>query len=376
MTQVVRSMIVALVGLGAAVPSVFAVPLRSHSETVMVMSNNADKNEVIAFRKSRDGQFHEAERYDTGGRGSGGTVDPLGAQGSLKLSEDGHLLFAANAGSGNISAFLVIGDHLVLTGKTPSGGSEPVAITQLRDTVYVLNEGGSGNVVGFKITWDGRLQQIPGSTAYLTGDLVGGASIAIRPDGAFVVVTERVTNNIDSFPVKSDGTLGPIVVNHSTAPGVFGALFDRQGKLIVNETGPAGASAASAVSSYSVLADGTLAAITQSLPTYGDGDCWNVVTPNGKWVYESNSASSSISGFDINKGGVLTPIGPTVLGTNPTGSVNIDVAVSTDGKYLFSLNTKAGTVGVFSIGDDGTLTSVQEIPGLPASAGLNGIAAL
>jgi 6-phosphogluconolactonase len=376
MTRAVRSIVVALVGIGAVVPALFAVPSSSGSETVMVMSNAADKNEVIAFRKSHDGQFYEAERYDTGGRGSGGTTDPLGSQGSLKLSDDGNLLFAANAGSGNVSVFRVFQDHLALIDKTPSGGSEPVAITQLHDMVYVLNEGGSGSVVAFRLASNGRLQQIKNSTVYLTADLVGGASIAIRPDGKFVVVAERVSNNIDAFPVKGDGTLGAIVVNHSTAPGVFSALFDTKGVLIVNETGPAGASSASAVSSYTVQANGTLAVITQSLPTYGDANCWNVVTPNGKWVYESNSASSSISGFTIGANGALTPIGATVLVNNPTGSVNIDVATSSDGNYLFSLNTKTGTVGVYSIGSDGTLTTVQEIPGLPPSTGFNGIAAL
>jgi hypothetical protein len=35
-----------------------------------------------------------------------------------------------------------------------------------------------------------------------------------------------------------------------------------------------------------------------------------------------------------------------------------------------------GTVGVFAVRPDGTLEEVTQIPGLPAAAGFNGIAAL
>jgi 6-phosphogluconolactonase (cycloisomerase 2 family) len=285
------------------------------------------------------------------------------------------MLFAANAGSGTVSVFRVFRGGLVLTDTVPSGGSEPVAVAQYQDLVYVLNAAGSGSVVAFHLGNDGRLQEIQNSTIFLTASGSGGSSITISPDGQLLVVTERVANNIDVFRIQSNGTLGPIVVNPSADPGTFAARFAPDGKLIVSETGPAGAVNASTVSSYSVLPGGTISAISQGVPTFGNANCWNAITPDGQRVYVSNSASSTISGFTIGKGGTLTPIGSTVVGSNPQGSVNLDIAVSDDGKYLYTLNSGAGTIGVFSIQSDGTLNNLGEIEGLPKLAGFNGIAA-
>jgi 6-phosphogluconolactonase (cycloisomerase 2 family) len=132
----------------------------------------------------------------------------------------------------------------------------------------------------------------------------------------------------------------------------------------------------SAVSSYSILANGTLAAVSQSVPTFGAANCWNVVTPNGKFVYVSNAGSSTISGFAIGPSGALTPIGSTVVGSNPAGSTNLDIAVSADGLNLYTFNSGSGNIGVFTIHPDGTLTSLGEDGVFAKFAGFNGIAAL
>ena len=52
------------------------------------------------------------------------------------------------------------------------------------------------------------------------------------------------------------------------------------------------------------------------------------------------------------------------------------IAVSADGAYLYSLNAATGAIGIFAIrATDGTLTNLGTLGGLPANAGLNGIAA-
>jgi 6-phosphogluconolactonase (cycloisomerase 2 family) len=339
------------------------------------MTNNADGNEVIAYEQV-GGQFIQAHRYDTGGRGSGGTNDPLGSQGSLNLSADHSLLFAANAGSGTISVFRVLHGRLFLADRVPSGGSEPVAVAQHQDLVYVLNAAGSGSVVGFHLDVSGHLQQIKNSTTFLTESGAGGASITISPDGRFLAVTEKVTNNIDIFPIQPDSTLGSIVANPSAGPGAFAARFAPDGKLFVSETGPAGATNAAAISSYSVLPNGGLAVISKSVPTLGAANCWNAVTPDGQDIYVSNAASSTISGFAISKSGSLAPLAGTVVGSNPQGSGNLDITISSDGKFVFTVNSAAGTIGVFAVQQGGTLSNIEEIEGLPKSVGYNGIAAL
>jgi 6-phosphogluconolactonase (cycloisomerase 2 family) len=100
-----------------------------------------------------------------------------------------------------------------------------------------------------------------------------------------------------------------------------------------------------------------------------------VITPDSRFVYTSNAGSANISGFAISSTGTLTPIAGTIVGTNPTGSTNLDMALSSNGKFLYTLNSGTGTVSIFGINQDGTLTSLGEAAGLTASAGFNGIAA-
>jgi hypothetical protein len=75
-----------------------------------------------------------------------------------------------------------------------------------------------------------------------------------------------LANNIDAFPVKADGTLAPIVVNSNPARGSFSVTFAPNGVAIVSETGLAGGTNGSAISSYDVNANGTLTAISHSVP--------------------------------------------------------------------------------------------------------------
>ena len=64
--------------------------------------------------RAADGWLSESKQSATAGRGSGGTTDPLGSQGSLTFSHDHSLLFAVNAGTGDISVFRVKGANLAL----------------------------------------------------------------------------------------------------------------------------------------------------------------------------------------------------------------------------------------------------------------------
>jgi 6-phosphogluconolactonase (cycloisomerase 2 family) len=365
-----------MVGIGAASPVLCAAQHEKTSGAVFVMTNAADKNQVLAFERAANGTLTYSQTVDTGGRGSGGVNDPLESQGSLTLSQDHSLLFAANAGSGTVSVFHVHGTDLDLADKVSSGGSQPVAVAELGNVVYVLNSGGAGSVVGFQLNNAGLMKQIANSTAFLSANATGGASISLSPNGKFLLVTERLANNIDVFPINPEGTLGPIVVNPSPGPGAFSVRFAPDGRAIVSETGPAGVTDGSAVSSYSILANGALAAVSQSVPTFGAANCWNAVTSNGKFVYVSNAGSSTISGFAISPSGALTPIGSTVVGSNPAGSTNLDIAVSADGLNIYTLNSGSGNIGIFAIHPDGTLTSLGDDGKFATFAGFNGIAAL
>lgn len=343
---------------------------------VFVMTNAADKNEVIAYERAADGSLDEVHRFATGGRGSGGTTDPLGSQGSLTLTADHSFLLAVNAGSGEVSVFRVHGPRLALVDKVPCDGSDPVSVAEHNHLVYVANAGGNSNVVGFHLDANGKLAEIPGAISFLSTSNSGPGSVAFRPDGQFLLVTEKVTNSIDVFPVRNNGKLGAIVVNPSAGPGAFAVSFAPNGVALVSETGPMGATNAGAISSYAVESNGKLSTISASVPTMGAATCWQAVTPDGKFVYTSNAGTSTVSGFSIAKNGALAPLPGTVQATLPGGSTNLDSAVTADGKFLYTLDSGTGKISILGIDTDGRLDSLGEIGGLRPSAGLNGIAAI
>jgi hypothetical protein len=189
-------------------------------------------------------------------------------------------------------------------------------------------------------------------------------------------VIEKASNSIDLFPIHPDGTLGAVASNKSVTPGVFATAFTPNGQLVISENQPSSGSDTSSISSYAINSNGSITAISQSLPSYGNGNCWNVITPNGKWVYVDNAGTFTVAGFSISSNGTLSPIASTIVSTLPGGVNNLDITTSADGKYLFNLLSGTGAIGVFTINSDGTLNQLGDIGGLPKTAGFNGIAAL
>lgn len=376
MLKAIRGLLIVALSVGTLTSTMYAAGNFAHStSTIFVMTNNTTKNEILAYQRLYDGNFVLKGHFATEGRGSGGTTDPLQSQGSLTLSEDHNLLFAINAGSGTISSFHLLDGLPILIDQEPTGGAFPIAVAEHNGTVYVLNAGGNGAIVSFHTDGLGRLHRISNSTVHLTATNSGGSSIAVSPDGRTLAVIEKGPNNIDIFPINRDGTLGSVIINHSVTPGAFAGVFTPSGRLIVSENQPDGTDVSS-ISSYIINDNGTIKAINQSLPTFGDGNCWNAITPNGKYVYADNSATSNIAGFAVGANGTLTPLDGTIVGSYPSGTTNLDISISGNGKYLYTLNSGAGSIGIYSINANGTLTGLGEIEGLPKTVGFNGIAAL
>lgn len=341
---------------------------QDHHGAVFVMTNAASNNQINAYSRSEDGSLVSVGSFATGGNGSGGTVDPLHSQGSLTLSADHHLLFAVNAGSGTVSSFAVDGASLTLLDTEASGGSSPTSVTQAGDLLYVLNSGGNGSVSGFRIAGNGHLLPIKDSTRALSADATSPTDVVLSPNRQFLVITESATNKVDVFRVYPNGTLSDIVANPSAGATPFAAAFAPNGVLIV-------ANASNTISAYSLGRNQSLSTISDALPTAGLATCWDVILSNARFVYTDNATSSNQSGFAIDARGSLTPVGDTLVGSNPAGSANIDIAASADGRFLYTLNAATGTIGMFSVEHDGGLVNLGEFDGLPASAGLNGIAA-
>lgn len=335
---------------------------------VYTLSNNATTNTVIAYSRASDGQLTPAGTYPTGGRGTGGG---LGSQGAVVISADGQRLFAVNAGSNDITEFLITNSGLVRTAIVPSGGTRPISLSVNKELLYVLNAGGTGNVTAFRVEGNGGLYPIANSTRPLSSNASGPAQVGITPNGQALVVTEKATNTITTYLIGRSGLASSPIVNVSSGQTPFGFTFDKKGLLIVSEAF-GGAPGASAASTYVVYPDGKLRLKTASLLTGQTAACWFAVSDNGKFAYSTNTGSADLTAYGIRDEALSL-----VAGSGNAASTNatpLDVTFSVNSQYLYVL-TGSGFINAFSAdASTGALTGVGAgISGLPA--GTVGLAA-
>jgi 6-phosphogluconolactonase len=342
---------------------------RPFAGAVYTASNAVSGNAVLIFDQLIDGRLVPAGRAATGGTGTG---SGLGNQGGVTLTRNQRWLLVVNAGSHSLSVFEVQRRGLRLSDVTPTGGPQPISVTEHRGVVYVVHTG-SDNITGFRLGRDGRLSPLDGSTRALSGTGVGPAQIAFSPDGDTLVVTEKNTNRIVTFEVDRDGLPGEMRVLESAGMTPFGFAFGRRDQVFVSEAF-GGAVNGSATSSYELDHHGELTTVSASVATGQTAACWTAVTPNGRYVYVTNTGSGSITGYRIDFDGALARLdengrtGVTGVGSTPT-----DVVITDSGRYLYDLNSGSHTIGAFRIQPDGSLTPLPFVPGLPV--GTNGLAA-
>ena len=347
---------------------------RDFAGAVYTMTNDASGNAVIMFRRTERGRLVRGGTFLTEGLGSG---DGLGNQGALVLDAENRWLFVVNPGSDDVSVFRVEPDGLTFVDREPSGGQRPISVTVDRNLLYVLNAGGAvgGNdtITGLVVGPDGTLSSLAGSSRSLSADITGPAQVSFSPDGRFLTVTEKATNQIDTWRVGQNGLASDHVVNLSEGATPFGFAFGRRDQLFVSEAA-GGASDASSMSSYVLEGDGTLQVVNSAVPTTETAACWVVVSSDGRFAYTTNAGSGSVSGYRIAFDGTITLLDSKgVTGKTGKGSGPIDMVLSNDGRYLFTLNGGNNTIGAFKVHVDGNLSRLPGVRGIPSGA--NGLAA-
>ena len=350
----------------------FTTPARADDaggarRAVYTITNAADGNEVVVFRRTNDGSLVPHETVSTGGLGTGAG---LGSQGAVILNKNGRWLFAVNAGSNQISVLRVRQNGLELTDVVDSGGVRPISLTIHNRILYVLNAGESGNISGFRLAQDGTLETLDGSTQPLSnggsGDAPQPAQISFSPNGNVLVVTEKMTNRIDVYEVKNK-IAGAPVTHDSAGMTPFGFAFDKRKHLIVSEAF-GGAPDASALSSYRVTRN-TFETLSASVGTTQTAACWVVISKNGKYAYTTNAGSGSISSYTINRDGMISLL-EAQAGLTGDGSSPIDMALSKNGKYLYAAAAASSEITIFMAQADGSLESRGAVSVPAGSLGL------
>src|SRR5215212_7363548 len=338
---------------------------------VYTATNNPARNDILMFDRAADGALTFVNAFATGGTGTG---SGLGNQGGVALTVDGKFLLVVNAGSHDISVLETTDTGLTLRDRKSSGGLRPISVTVNGRLVYVLNAGGApggtDSVVGFRLSREGLLTMIAGSTRGLSAASTGPAEVELSPDGASLVVTEKATNRLDVFAVGDDGLLGASRSYASSGTTPFGFAFGKHDRFFVSEAF-GGAANASAVSSYQVTGSATLALISPSVPTTQTAACRIAVSGDGRFVYATNAGSGTVTGFSVGSDGTIELLDANGV-TGTTGGGVSDVTLTGNGRYLYALRSGAGAIAAFRVEDHGALTALGSIP-LPAGA--NGIVA-
>jgi 6-phosphogluconolactonase len=364
--------------LAGSATSVFASSPNPVVGHVYVNNNSATHNSVAGFDRHANGSLTPiaGSPFPTGGAGTG---SPIGSAGAIQFSADGRYVLAVDPASNDISVLRVKADgSLRLVGTEASRGITPVSITVHGFLVYVANAGvGGSDYTGFWF-FGGHLLPIWGSTVVLP-DTASPGQILFSGDGRTLIAT-RVGPSagpsfIDSFRVGFFGRLTP--ASDSPIPaqriGPFGSAFRPTNPRQLFVSNAHDGAGLGSVSVYHVGRHASLTAIDGS--PFADNQtapCWVAITPNGKYLFAINTASSTISRYWIAGNGALTLLGSTPF-NDPTGLRPFDAQVDPSGHYLYVVDAGAVAVSAFAI-SGGALTELGSspfsIPGGAAPFGL------
>lgn len=363
-TLLTASALALLSGTVLAVSGPAAAGAAVTAGAVYTMSNAPSDNAVIVYDRLGSGQLLPAGSFSTGGTGTGGG---LGNQGAVTLTTEQEFLLVVNPGSNDISVFRVRENGLTLVDRVPSGGLQPVSVTEHSGLVFVLNAG-SDDITGFSMSGGGKLTARPAARRSLSSTGTGPAQIGFSPDGDVLVVTEKATNRIVTFTLSAFGIPNSRKVFESAGVTPFGFAFAERRHLVVSEA-VGGAPGASSASSYQVSRSGGVAPLSEEVATTQTAACWIAIAPDGRYALTTNTGSSTISRYSVAFGGQLS-LEQAAAGV--TGSRPIDMAFSGDGRYVYTLNAGDQTISAFGVGPDGDLSAVETVTGLPV--GSNGLA--
>jgi len=284
-----------------------------------------------------------------------------------------------------------------------------VAIAPDGRTLFAASEGGGGDepvgIVAFSINADGTLKRLNGRSSGGRG----ACHVAVDPNGRAVGVANYSGGSCALFPIKTDGSLGPIGSFHQhsghsvdarrqSGPHAHSINFNSDGsqafvadlgldKILIYDLDPNAGTMTAAEQPFLKLPAGTgprhfcfvpgakaaitnlemssqvamlnydaekgalsLNQIVSSLPentdVTGNSTAECLAHPNGRFAYVSNRGHNSIAIFRIDaKKGTITPIGHESTG----GEVPRGFGIHPDGKFLIAGNQRSGNVVTFRI---------------------------
>ncbi len=372
---------------------------------IYAMNNNQDSNTIISYGRNKNGKLSFISATETGGNGSGPTnilagsggdiFDPLSSNYSVIMSPNKKLVFAVNAGSNEISSFLVKKDFsLKLISKISSGGVGPVSLAINKNSLYVVNVNqGTSTLAGFKYNKIGKLIPINNSKRTLTGR---ATAIQFSRDGNLLVATEIDTQRLQVYRARpNNGLLSrkpftfeyPEIEGRNTANpfGLFTFSSNNKQFVTISEArifNSEGAPAlqTSSLSTFRLLKNGRLIPVSLDTRVDNDGDdtqgglasCW-VVQNNQNQAFSINTISNDIATLKIAPNGKAKLIAPQAyVEPGPFIEAGLTDVVAIDNN-VYQMLSVSGAIISLKTSRSGQLSEFDRDTNLSTSGGNQGI---
>ena len=324
----------------------------AQAETLVVESNRADQNSLLAFHLNHDGTLTAQPEIRLNGKGfvdASLALGPYDSDQQILVNEDHTLLFAVNPGSNSISVYCILASGKLMEVKgSPfdSHGVQPVSVGLNRDILTVVNkhedpaqmaDTTKPNYTSFKVMKSGELKWIMGSTIEVEQGTSPSQAL-IAKERPFVFGADFLGGKLQSFQLTRAGALKqnmPMSLPDSEFPRDGGAtphaplgLAAHPSKRLIY----VGLPTVNKIAVYSYNSVGNLK-FEKTIADSGTAVCWLTVNAAGTRLYASNTASPSITVYDLRD-----PVTPKEI-----QSVKVD---SVGGAYQLGLSMNGSKLAV------------------------------
>lgn len=299
-----------------------------------------------------------AQRRDGLGPGTGAATD-----GSSPADEAGRIFVYVGTAGGEVTLFyLDVASGTLARRATVTVGRTPSALVRsvARESLVVV-DGATGQATSFSIDPKSGTLRPVGRAA------TGGASpsgATLDDSGRYVLAAHPTAGRVSVLAITEAGGLKAIST-FAAGPGAHAvAVHPAQIAFVANARGDS-------VSQYT-FNTGTGMLTTWSGPAFalppGAHPTRLVCHPSGRWVYllEEGTDAIAVYGFDGDLK-ALSPISSQTVSTVPDGvapgrSRPADLTVSPNGRFLYETNRGPDDVAAFAIDAAGTLKLVGHVP--------------
>jgi DNA-binding beta-propeller fold protein YncE len=247
----------------------------------------------------------------------------------------GQLLSNPNASFSLLSTVTVTGYYTYGLAVSPDGGSLYVTNQSIGGVSTLQSDHGA-------LTWISDYALVANTPENYVLANSNPTGIAVSPDGQYVVAN----NSYAYFTLFQTSSAGLTPVNGTASDSTFtpttggnfqNSLFSKDGRqLFIANTANA------AVTSYT-MSNGLPDFSTENSTPAGNSPWALALSPDGQYLYVSDSLDNTITVYDTSSG-ALTPINGTLgASTFAAGATPFALAVSPDGKYVYAVNKPVST---------------------------------